>query len=209
MKARDQAYLQALSKARQDLRSLDPLVTSYRSGVESQSAREAGTLSVPFFGQWFEVDVSTGAVRLQTTGEEPPITTQLLILHYLITADGSPMADHWISFREIPGAMGYDPAFVGRTSTRLVSAYGKDLDGFVRACESLGGVRLEFGDASYMFTHFPRLRTAVILHLGDEEFPPEVTVLYDGAASSYLPVEDLAVLGGMLCSQLIAAGTGH
>jgi len=70
------------------------------------------------------------------------------------------------------------------------------------------GERLTFGDASYMFRLLPRLRMAVILHYGDDEFPPTVKVLFDAAAGHYLPTEDLSVLGGILASRLIKANQG-
>ncbi|MBM4467033.1 MAG: DUF3786 domain-containing protein, partial [Chloroflexi bacterium] len=78
-----------------------------------------------------------------------------------------------------------------------------DLDGFVAAAEALGGERLTYGDASFLFPMFPRLRLAVVLYLADEEFPASANVLFDAAAGHYLPTEDLAVLGGMLTGRLI------
>ena len=59
---------------------------------------------------------------------------------------------------------------------------------------------------SVRFRLLPRIHMAVILYVGDEEFGPRVNVLFDRAASHYLPIEDLAVLGGMLASRLIKAG---
>jgi len=206
MKPREQAQFQALQRAWEDLRSLDPLVVSFCSDADYEREAPRGILRLRFWDKRYEVNIPESIVREEVTGEEPDIVTQLLILHYLIKADGTPMADQWITFRELPGGLAYNTAFLARTSVRLVRTYGYDLPGFIRAAESLGGERLVFGDASFMFRLFPRLRMAVILHRGDEEFPPEATVLFDGSAHCYLPLEDLAVLGGMLCSKLIKAG---
>jgi hypothetical protein len=49
----------------------------------------------------------------------------------------------------------------------------------------------------------PLVWLAVVLNLSDEEFPANVNVLFDGAASHYLPTEDLAVLGGIVAGRLI------
>ena len=46
---------------------------------------------------------------------------------------------------------------------------------------------------------------AVVIYEGDEEFSASANVLFDAAASNYLPTEDLAVLGGVLASRLIHA----
>jgi hypothetical protein len=43
---------------------------------------------------------------------------------------------------------------------------------------------------------------AVVLDLADEEFPAWVNILFDGAASHYLPTEDWAVVGELLSSRL-------
>ena len=204
MGQREKPYHQALEKARRDLGSLDPEAVAYRADARYDARKK--TLALRFLGVAHEVGVGDGTVRAVDIEEQPDIVTQLLVLHYLTTADGSPMADQWVSFREIPGALTYYPAFAGRTSARLIRAFGHDLSAFVGAAEALDGERLTFGDASYMFRLLPRLRMTVILHLGDEEFAPEVTVLFDGAAWCYLPIEDLAVLGGVLTSRLIKAG---
>jgi len=49
----------------------------------------------------------------------------------------------------------------------------------------------------------PRVHLAIILHRGDEEFPPAVSVLFDGAAGHYLPTDDLAVACGLLVGALL------
>ena len=134
-----------------------------------------------------------------------PIAVRLLLVHYLTTADGTPMASRWITFRQVPGGLGYWSAFQGRSSKRLAQRFGSDLESFVCVAEALGGERLTFGDASFMFRVLPRLWMAVVLHVADEEFGPEVNLLFDGSADHYLPTEDLAVLGGMMASHLIHA----
>jgi hypothetical protein len=69
----------------------------------------------------------------------------------------------------------------------------------------MAGERLAFGDTSFGFRALPSLWLAVVLHLADDEFPASANVLFDGAASHYLPTEDLAILGGLLSSHLIRA----
>ena len=204
--AREKGHEAALKKAQETLQKLDPYRAAFMAGCDFQADPEGGQILVPFFGEDYVVRHPQVAVRMQS-GEEPDVTTRLIVLHYLIHADGAPPADHWIAFRELPDGMTYDSAFQGRSSLRLVREYGMDAKGFCHAAETLGGERLAFGDASYMFRILPRLRMAVILHVADEEFGPRVNVLFDAAAGHYLPIEDLAVLGGLLTSKLIKAGS--
>jgi len=139
------------------------------------------------------------------SGAKPSIFIQILILHYLINADGTPSADKWISFRELPGGLGFDPAFQQHASQPLARAFGHDAEGFVKAAEALGGERLNFGSASFLFRVFPRQWVAVVLDLADEEFPAWVNILFDGAASHYLPTEDWVVVGELLSRRLCQA----
>lgn len=202
---RERNYLLAREKAAETLRGLDPNLVAYRSATTYQRHSEAGGMFVVPFGDQGYLVYPEGEVRIAETGREPDITTQILVLHYLITADGHPPADRWIAFRELPEGLIYDAAFQRRTGARLAAAFGWDVEAFVRAAKALGGERLTYGDASFLFRLFPRVNLAVVLHLADEEFPAEANVLFDAAAGHYLPTEDLAVLGGMLAGRLIKA----
>lgn len=201
----EEGHLAALKQAVQTLQKMDPYQAAYMAGCNYHADEAGGHFVVPFFGQEYAVTVPKAAVHI-TGGAEADITTRLLVLHYLIHADGVLPADHWIAFRELPDGRIYDTAFHKRSPVRLVQAYGADAKGFAAAAEALGGEPIEFGNAAYRFRLFPRLAMAVILYLGDEEFAPRVNVLFDAAAGHYLPTEDLAVLGGMLASRLIKAG---
>ena len=197
----EETYGPALEKAQREFPGLDPTDTAARAGV----AYEDGTYKVPFFGTRYLVRWPTAIVTRAADQQEADIATRILLLHYLLTADGAPLADKWIAFRNLPGGLGYDAAFQGRANLRLAHAFGKDLAAFEAAAGSLGGERLDFGDASFSFRVLPRVWLAVVLYLADEEFSASANVLFDGAVSHYLPTEDLAVLGGMLAGRLIKA----
>ncbi len=206
----EEIYGPALEKAVRELQSLDPWLVALRSDTKYTRLTEVSSqIEVRFWGKDYIVRYPGISVEELETGQEPPIAIKILILHYLINADGTRLADHWVSFRELPGGRVYDTAFRRRANLRLAQAFGSDLEGFAAAAEALGGVRLTYGDASFLFSMFPRLRLAAVLHLADEEFPASANVLFDASASHYLPTEDLAVLGGMLAGRLIKAGGGQ
>jgi hypothetical protein len=203
----EETYGPALDKAVGNLQSLDPWLVALRSDTKHTGLTDATSqIEVRFWSRDYVVRYPEISVEEAETGQEPPIAIKILILHYLINADGTPLADSWVAFRELPGGRVYDAAFRRRANQRLAQTFGRDLDGFVAAAEALGGVRLTYGDASFLFPLFPRLRLAAVLHLADEEFPASANVLFDAAANNYLPTEDLAVLGGMLAGRLIRAG---
>jgi len=156
-----------------------------------------------FLGTAFQVDWPQATVKKAADGQDADIASRILVLHYLLTADGTPMGDRWIAFRNLAGGLGYDAAFQRRASLRLARAFGVDKPGFEAAARNLGGEPLAFGDSSYLFRALPRVWLAVILNLADEEFPASASVLFDAAANHYLPTEDLAVLGGLLAGRLL------
>jgi hypothetical protein len=206
----EDTYGPALEKAIHNLRVLDPWLVALCSDTKyTRLSDTSSQIEVRFWGNDYIVRYPGISVEEVETGQELPIATKILILHYLIHADGTPLADSWISFRELPDGRVYDAAFRRRANLRLAQAFGSDSDGFVAAAKALGGERLTYGDASFLFQMFPCIRLAVVLYLVDEEFPASANVLFDAAASHYLPTEDLAVLGGMLAGRLIKAGGGQ
>ena len=200
----EETYGPALEKAQEEFPDLNPLEAAARAGV----AYEDGAFVVPFFGTKYLVHWPSSAIERVADRKEVDVATRILLLHYLLSADGTPLADKWIAFRNLPGGLGYDAAFQGRANLRLSHAFGDDRATFEAAAGTLRGEHLDFGDASFAFRVLPRVWLAVVLYLADEEFSASANVLFDGAANHYLPTEDLAVLGGMLAGRLIKAGRG-
>jgi hypothetical protein len=209
MKARtpEETYQDALEKAKTEFSRLDPVEAAGRAGViYTALGSDAGQVEIAFFGTHYYVQWPSGAAVRASDQKEPDVPTRLLLMHYIITADGTPMANKWIAFRNLPSGLGYDAAFQRRASAPLVQAFGVPGHGqtnFEVAARMLGGERLRFGDAAFCFPLLPRVWLAVVLYVADEEFPASANVLFDGAAEHYLATEDLAVLGGMLAGRLI------
>jgi hypothetical protein len=199
-----ETYGPALQKAREAFLQLEPREAEARAAVSYQShSTGEGHFEVPFWGTLYQVNWPDGTIRRMADQGRVDIATQILLLHYLLAADGSPMASEWIAFRNLPGGLGYDAAFQGRANLRLAHTFATNREAFEAAARALGGERLSFGDTSFLFRILPRVWLAVILYLADDEFPASANVLFDAAASHYLPTEDLAVLGGLLAGRLI------
>lgn len=213
MKARkrtpEEAYGPALEKAQEAFRQVEPGEIEARAAVPYQAVdANSGQFAVPFFGAIHHVRWPDGSVVLAGGEGTVDIASHILILHYLLTADGTPLDAKWIAFRNLPGGMGYEGAFQGRANLRLAHVFGSDAASFAEAARALHGEPLSFGDASFLFRLLPRVWLAVVLYEADDEFPADANVLFDGATAHYMPTEDLAVLGGMLASRLIKASKG-
>jgi len=165
---------------------------------------------VPFLAAPHVVTHPAGEV---TAADEPaPTAVRILLLHYLLRADGAPVAHEWCAFRDLPDGMFYARAFAEQDEKPVAAAFGgpaaaageAGLGRFRAAAAALGGQPLDLADAAYAFQVLPRLRVAVLLWAADEEFPAQASIVFDAAAGHYLPAEDLAGVGGLLARRLVA-----
>jgi hypothetical protein len=145
-----------------------------------------------------EVDV----VRRQT--KEPiALAEKIIVLHYLLAAQGEGLSNNLVTFREVPGGAFYYPAFLKRARDPLVRAFGGEPERLLRCGRQLGAEPALLGDASVKLMPLPRIPLTFVLWKGDEEFAPEATILFDSSVGSYLPTEDIATLSGMVVYRLI------
>ena len=198
----------ALDRARADWAAADPM----RAAALAGCTVEPEGVSVSFFGKPYRVTHPDGIITpAPATAPSPPAahrpvhpSVTIVLLHYLLTADGTPPADRWIAFRELPDGLFYAQAFAGHAEVLLAERFGAEqgLAAFHRAATTLGGMPLDLADASYRFQAFPRLAVAVLVWEGDDEFPGQARILFDAAAGHYLPTEDLSGVGDLLAHRL-------
>jgi hypothetical protein len=126
-----------------------------------------------------------------------------VLLYYLHTADDSPLADRWISFRELPGGAFYHLAFQGYSGDQMARAFSEHPAAFQAAAKALDGWHLSgIAEYAYAFQPLPCIRLAAIFWPGDDEFPARGQVLFDAAASHYMTTDGLALLGAGLARRL-------
>lgn len=199
--------LPVMEKIREELATTDAVVLAARSGATYQKLGEThGELILKYFDQGYVISYPQFQACEAVTGKECSPGLLFLFLHYLHTADGTSLADRWISYRELPDGMFYNQAFQGYSGARLVNSFQNELARLKEAAIKAGGEELSLGDAAFMFQALPRLPLGVIYWLGDEEFTPYANVLFDASASHYLPTDGLAVLGRELCNKIILQG---
>jgi hypothetical protein len=132
-----------------------------------------------------------------------------MLLYYLTFADGTPMADKWIGFRELPDGGFYHQAFQGYSGNKIADQFSEDPDRYAAASNSLGGDALPaLAPYAFSFSPLPMIRLACALWPGDEDFPSKASILFDASASHYMPTDGLALLGSGLARRLIKAAVG-
>jgi hypothetical protein len=202
----------ALDRARQEWAETDPAISAALAGCSLQApanvSHAAGKtptgVLVPYFGIPHWVTYPDGEVT--NVGVDPPraahATVAILLLHYLLTADGMSPADRWLAFRELPDGLFYAQAFAGHAEGLLAARFGADLEEFRNAAGVLGGRSLDLADASFRFQALPRIAVAVLAWAGDDELPAQARILFDASAGHYLPTEDLSGIGDWLAHRL-------
>lgn len=199
-------YSQAFEVACQEIRSLDPAVMAARSGSHYHVRNGKKELTLVFFGDQYTItfpEIGIASSRKRTIS----LVTRIILLHYIIRADGTEPREDMIPYKEIAGGMMYAGVFQKRVADPLISAFGQDPESFLQAGIAMGGEEAAFGDISFSLRVLPRVSITFVLWRGDEEFPPSIQVLFDKSIDRYLSLEDVVVLGEMTSKRLIARGS--
>jgi hypothetical protein len=204
--APERRFADALEKARADWAAAEPASCTARAGCDAA----AGGVLVPLFGRPHLVRHPGGDVETAVPDAKPAhVAVAILLLHYLLSADGTPPAGEWRAYRELPGGLFYATAFAARAEVPLARTFagpagpsGPGPAAFAAAAARLGGEPLALADRAFRFQALPRLAVAALLWAGDDEAEGDAKVLFDASAGHYLPPEDLAGLGGNLAQLL-------
>jgi len=182
----------ALAKATQEMTSIAPYPVANKSGVDYDGSR----FRVPFFNRVYVVHYPDVRVEEENSAGPVPQYIEIILLHYLLQADGSPLEDRWIAYRQLPGAALFEGRFVRMATTPMLRMFGEDVERFKKAGQAIGGIEMtRTGDAAFKFMALPRIPVACILFQGEEGIPSTLNILFDASAPNYLPTEDLSLLG--------------
>ncbi len=197
----DEAHRQAFAIASRKLLGADLAQLCRRSAAALRNENGRQSISLSYLGRECRVQLPDIIVS-SASGEPLSPRDMLLILHYLVTADGSPLTGKPVTFRELPEGGIYYPTFVKRSVKPLLDRFADRPEALVATAESIGGLKAETGDFSFRILAFPRVPVTVTLWLGDEELPAEGNILFDSSVTGYLSTEDITVLCEILAWKL-------
>ncbi|MFW6126083.1 MAG: DUF3786 domain-containing protein [Chloroflexota bacterium] len=174
-----------------------------RSGATCRRQDDRITIAVPYVGRVHRVTLPAVEVSLEGSEEDVSLVDRILILHYLLQAKGTPLSNTLIGYVELPGGNSYLPTFAKRAIRPLVAHFGDRPERLPEVAVGLGGRPRDYGDASVTIDAFPRVPITFVVWRGDEEFPPEGNILFDGTVSDYLTTDDINALCGVIVGRLI------
>jgi len=162
---------------------------------------------LPVMGEYLLIDLQDRSVFRQGDGKWETMKSpllELLCLVYLLNVGPEPLRGEMISVQELKCAHFFQGPHELRTS-HLVRRYGRDVEGFRKAAELVGGESLELADAAYRFMAFPKIPLYYLLWEGDEEFPPRMNILFDRSIEAHLAADAIWGVVNMVSRSLISA----
>jgi len=194
------AYEIAYRLAQEQLSGMDLSDVAFNGSAQLDDE----TLCIDFLGETYKVEDK--GTRITRSGEETKIGEKILILHYLVTADGSPLSRDEITFENVPGGQFYYSTYKARPIAYLLRVFSKGLKGesFTKVTQQLGGRIVEHsgGTIKARFLVFPNVPIMLIMWLGDKETGSNFQILYDSSITRYLPLEDIVVVTEQLVHRL-------
>ena len=188
-------HLTGADKLWADVAALDPADVCARSGARSVEAGNGGVAyEVPFMNGVYRVSPAEKRVSVPENSPAGDGELDLLLLAYLVDSKAIDLGGKWISEKEVPGGSLFFTGPHKMPLDGLAERYGSSPADFLSAGRKLGGTSLEYGDASIAFKALPRIPLAFVLWEVDDEFPAEVTVMFDESVYRHFPVDVILAL---------------
>jgi hypothetical protein len=171
------------------------------------TAYSSEDILVPILGKEILVGRKNHSLRRKTKGEWEPVNyplLELLILVYLNNAGPQVFSSDLVSAQELKTRH----FFQGPHELNLagvIQRFGRDLKGFRKAAELLGGKSQSLADAAYRIPAFPKVPLYYLLWAGDEEFEPRISVLFDRSIESHLSADAIWGLVALVSDALLKA----
>ena len=158
--------------------------------------------TVRLMGRDYAISHPDYAIRALDGGSLPPLPVQTFLLRYLMESRDVQWQGQWKTFREMPWGELYIKPYTGRVLTRAAFTFGTRVEAFAAACEKMGAMKLNHGDAGYQFDFIGGYRIQILVWAGDEEFPPNAQVIYSDNFAEGFAAEDRVVAGDILISAI-------
>lgn len=187
----------------EELKRRDPEEVTGRTGAVYREGR----YRLLFLDRELVIEPQGEQVQIDGAPEKEPgfrvcLTALLYLLHLDIRALGPA-----ISPLEFPGGATFFRGHHGLPHAPLEGRFGRDAAGFFAAGARLRGERKTAGDAAVAFQVFPGVTLGVILWLGDEEFPPQVSFTLPTHLDRFWHLDAVWGLLHLVVQEMLQAGT--
>jgi hypothetical protein len=162
----------------------------------------SNSLILPFLNKQYSININAQTVETEDGEQFYNLFLIGIMLHYLTHAQDSPLANKYMSFRELWGGQEYYYAFNNRVLVPLVETFGHKSEQFVQAAEVMDGEKIEKGEYGFKIPGLPRVPVYILLWTGDDEVEASGNVLFDATANKHMETEALVWLAVATVSEL-------
>jgi hypothetical protein len=113
---------------------------------------------------------------------------ELMTLVYLLNVTDEPVQNDMISVSQLKDAHFFRGPHVLKTAP-VMERFGSDLDGFKKAAQRLEGKPLNMADSAFAFFPFPKIPMYYLFWEGDDEFDPNLNILFDRSIEKHLSAD--------------------
>lgn len=182
------------AKAWQILKELSPDAVCRSALVKYDS--DSGVYLLRSFGM--DISVDPGKHTIYSSAPEAALLldrlgyfSRLSMLSYLTSARDIPLSGRLVQPVNLRGGQLFFRGTHVLPLDKLALKYGSDAKSFIRRGAELGGLQMDYGDASLQLFPFPRIPVIIILWLEDEEFPARADLLFDTTCEFHLALDML------------------
>jgi len=167
-----------------------------KSWLELENVAKEKTLQVRFLADEYSIDLESKKVLSLSCNVPAKEYISILVLHYAIKKiEGlSTTSGEWIDFRQLDGGQGYYPTFKKRVIETIKRKYGSNPGVLLKLQDRFKAKITDSADASVALEVFEGVPVLVQIWKGDEEFGPEVNILFDKSIKDIFCTEDIVVL---------------
>jgi uncharacterized protein DUF3786 len=165
-------------------------------------------LTIPFLNETLRIDLKRCGICRKVNDRWDPIAEpllELITIVYLVNAAVDPLKEEMIGISELKDAHFFQGPHAVDVSELLVR-YGNDLEAFQSASLKIDGDPLDLADAAYRFYPFPKAPVYYLLWEGDEEFDPNISILFDRTIERHFPADGIWGLINLVSNALLDKG---
>ena len=161
------------------LKQADPLEITTRTLVQFDD--QENVYVVPFLNTAVLCYPETEEIEVlgRMEGLSKDFQLNLVILHYLLYARNEPLANRWVSEKDLPGGGLFFTTTHTLPKESLAEAFDARPDLLNAAAQSVGGEKINSTGIIYRFRVLPRIPVQIVFWIRDEEFKPSFHFLFD------------------------------
>lgn len=192
------AFMEMMKVAKEWLAGREPLEIAEKTGISYEKENACFRL----FSMGTEIHIHYPDYEITPYINE---WQQLIILHYMKLADGTPLTGNWMSMREVKDGLIRGGDFDLRCANVIRQRLSQiSIEEFSEKCQKIGGKILDSNaDLTVQFDFLPYYPLLLKLWFADEEFPASGKLLVDVNADHYLTIEDAVTVGQVVIEKLV------